>query len=352
MAILATRFARAPGLLLASGLLVLGCGRSGLDDLDLGGPTPPSGGVHTSSCTPGSTNGTPVTLASDGSQVMALAVDPTSVYWLDAQGNVMKVSKCGGTATTLASAGTAYGSSGGGTGLTIDSENAYWVDDPGDVLAVPLAGGTPTTLASNVPNASGITVQGSDLYWVTPSLVEAMPIQGGARSTLAMNSPYSPWTYAFWPNVPAADDTSIYWIAGDGVCSVPRAGGAVVTLATGRAGAGLAIDDANVYWCATGDASTPVLRTPKTGGPSVTLATDQLGATAFAVDAQNVYWAIGGLPEGSVMRVPIAGGTPVTLASGSEVDPVVLDDTSVYWAEYDGTPTTPGTASVMRLSPK
>jgi hypothetical protein len=352
VAILVTRSRLAPGLLLATGLLVFGCSRSGLGDLDLGGPNASGGsssGVHTSSCTPGTTNGAPMALATDASPVMALAVDATSVYWLDWQGNVMKVSKCGGTATTLASAGPAYGGTnasgaGGGAGLAIDSENAYWADSPGDVLAVPLAGGRPTTLASNVPGVAGMTLRNTELYWVRGFGVEAMPIQGGVPSLLAKTFDYSPS-----PSIPAADDTSIYWVADDGVFRVPWAGGAMATLAKASPiTAGLAIDDANVYW----SEGASILSTPKTGGPSVTLATDQIGATGFAADGQNVYWTIGSpASTGAVVRVPVAGGSLVVLASGPWFGPIALDDTSVYWAQAD-VPVGSGTASVMRLSPK
>jgi hypothetical protein len=257
----------------------------------------------------------------------------------------MKVSKCGGTATTLATAGTAFGSSGGGFGLALDATNAYWVDDPGDVLAVPLAGGKATTLASNASDVLGLTLAGGNLYWLTPSVVEALPIQGGAPSTVAMSASSS-------PNTPAADDTSIYW-GGDGIFSVSRAGGTVTTLATTRqVSTGLAIDDANVYWCAFSEASTPILSTPKTGGPSVTLATGQVGATAFAADGLNVYWTINE-GVGAVMKVPVSGGAPVTLASAPTPGPIVLDDTSVYWAQSNGPPASENaTPSIMRLTPK
>jgi hypothetical protein len=333
----------APGLLLATGLLAFGCGRTGLYELETAGNggSGSSSGVDTLGCSTG--DGTPMALATEPNQVMGLAVDATNVYWLDSQGSVMKVSKCGGTPTTIATAGTAYGSSGGGFGLAVDATRAYWADDPGDLLAVPLAGGTPTTLDSNAWNVLGLTLSGSDLYWVTPSVVASLPIQGGAPVTLGTPS-------AIAQGPPVVDDTNIYWV-GNGVFSMPRAGASVTRLAASGPSTGLAIDDANVYWCANSLEHEPIMSTPKTGGPSVTLASDQLGANGFAADGQNVYWT---LPVfGAVMKVPIAGGTPITVASAPSPTAIALDDTSIYWAQFYGTPTTTGnTATVMRLRPK
>ncbi|HTQ44696.1 MAG TPA: hypothetical protein VMI75_18170 [Polyangiaceae bacterium] len=338
--------ARAPALLFASGLLAFGCGRSALYDFETTGHTGSgsssgsSSGVGTMSC--GSGNGTPVVLATGPHPMTSLAVDATNVYWVDLLGSVMKVSKCGGVPTTLATAGTA-GSGGGSAGLAVDSTRAYWADDPGDVLAVPLSGGTPTTLATDTPQVMGLAVGGSDLYWVRPFVVESIPVQGGALATLGMPG-------AITQGPPAVDDTSIYWV-GDGIFSMLRTGGAVTTLAAMPFVRGLAIDDANVYWCASSLSNAPIMSTPKAGGISVTLATDQSGAFAFAVDGLNVYWT--DPARNLVMKVPIAGGVPVTVASAPMLTGIVLDDTSVYWAQYTNTSTPSGSAaSVMKLSPK
>ena len=45
------------------------------------------------------------------------------------------------------------------------------------------------------------------------------------------------------------DDLNVYWTANDGtVQSVPLAGGAVTTIATGLNPCGLALDSTTVYW--------------------------------------------------------------------------------------------------------
>jgi hypothetical protein len=337
----------APALLIASGLLAFGCGsRTGFDELAAGGigSSGSSGGVATMGC--GEGNGTPVVLATTGpNQVMNLAVGATSLYWVDESGAVMKMSKCGGSATTIASAGPFYGSSSGGSmGFAVDSSRVYVAGSAGDLFTVPLSGGAPTTLATT-NNVLGLAVSGGDLYWVAdgPSLVGSVPVQGGAPVTLAMAPPIAQGT-------PAADDSSIYWV-GNGVFSTPRAGGAVTTLAVAQQpSTGLAIDDANVYWCANSSQTSTIMSTPKTGGPSVTLVSEQTGATQFATDGKNVYWA--NPLSTAVMKVPVAGGSPVTVAVVSDPGAIALDDTSVYFAQFTGSGTGPGASSVMKLSPK
>jgi len=336
--------------LIAGGLLAFGCGsRTGIDELAAGGigSSGSSGGVTTMGC--GDGNGTPVVLTTTGpNQVIDLAVDATSLYWVDASGAVMRMSKCGGSATTIASAGPYYGSSSGGsTGLAVDSARVYVAGSAGDLFTVPLSGGAPTTLVSTT-NVLGLTVSGADLYWVAnpptaPSIVGSVPVQGGAPATLATAPPIA-------QGLPAVDDSSIYWV-GNGIFSTPRAGGAVTTLAVAQQpSAGLAIDDANVYWCANSSQASVIMSTPKTGGPSVTLVPDQIGASQLATDGQNLYWT--NPLAGAVMKVPVAGGSPVTIAVVSDPGAIVLDDTSVYWAQFTGASAGPGTTSIMKLSPK
>jgi hypothetical protein len=322
----------------------LGCGsRSDLAEMlaARGGSGSASGGGSVALSCAG--NGTPLVLATDSSQVIGLAVDAKNVYWLDAQGNVMKVPKCGGTATTIANAGNAWGYGLGA--FTTDATSVYWVAGANVVLAAPLSGGTPATLGSTVETL-GLTVKGADLYSVTRRFVVALPVQGGTPSKVAESS-----TYAL--GAPAADEANVYWV-GDGIFSAPRTGGTATTLAaTPEVAKGLAIDDANVYWCDSLGQYAPIIRTPKSGGPSVTLAANQFGATGFATDGDDVYWTIDAA-QGAVVKVAVDGGSVVTLASATSPRAIAVDDSGgVYWAEFQGAPnTSDGPASVMRLSSK
>jgi alpha-galactosidase len=70
---------------------------------------------------------------------------------------------------------------------------------------------------------------------------------------------------------------------------MPKAGGAITTLASGLGGPRRIVADAtHLYW--TDDVDNTVMKVPIAGGAPTVLATGQMGANAIAVDATHVYW--------------------------------------------------------------
>jgi hypothetical protein len=288
---------------------------------------------------------TVVTLVSgDEACPINIVVDATSVYWTSNGGSVMKVPIDGGTPTTLASGpGTPWG-------IAVDATNVYWVDvgglgDDGSVMKVPLAGGTPVVLASGqITNRAGsMAIDATRIYWSTDQGVAAMALAGGTPELIVSTET---------PKILGVDPTSVYW-AGytSGILEAPLDGGAMMTLAPGTVYAGT-LRGTSLYYLVGPD----VMTVPIAGGAPVTLASGN-GPEGIAVDSTRVYWTDsldivadgGSVVEGRVMSVPLAGGTPTTLASAlPSPNAIAVDATSVYWGDGNGV----GTCSIKKLSPK
>jgi hypothetical protein len=203
-----------------------GSGSSGSDPGDGSGASAESG-----TCSAGRAA---ITLASGQSNPIGVAVDTTSVYWIDIGGNVMKVALIGGTAMTLASDDV------GPWAIALDATSVYWTNiggggPTGTVMKVSLGGGTATTLASGQSYPFGIVTDATSVYWTGRGPTAAFP--GGFPS----------------PPPPANAGT---------VMKRPLGGGAATTLACGQSDpSGIAVDATSVYW--TNPTSGTVMKLPK-----------------------------------------------------------------------------------------
>lgn len=144
------------------------------------------------------------------------------------------------------------------------------------------------------------------------------------------------------------DTGRVYWIPGAGAASggtvlaVPKAGGAVATLATGISQPeGLAQDDANLYFVSH---DVGVERVAKTGGSKALLLEDgTLDGGVFpefwlVVASPNLYYVGGqgtglyGLPlEGGGTPTPVAGASGLLGAPGTGYFAAAVDDTGIYY---------------------
>jgi hypothetical protein len=202
---------------------------------------------------------------SDGNFPNTLAIDETSVYW---------------------------------GAVTLESKQVSTGGVRGVVVRAPLAGGTQTTLASGTfePTYSMAT-DSSNLYWTATTngtgdgvfILMSAPLSGGKATTLLAG----PETLS---NAPPGAGTPLYiGIAGSSIYGVYDAltrraldGSSAVTLAPGFGGP-LVINGANVYWLSEGK----ILSVPRSGGDVVTLASGRKRAQSIAVDSTSVYWTEG-----------------------------------------------------------
>jgi hypothetical protein len=230
----------------------------------------------------------------------ALAVDGTSMYWMDQyHGAIYSAPNDGipdgGSPTLLAAV-----DGGGVTSMIIDSSRVYWTDyNAGKVYAAPLSGitdgGSPTLLAAPGGTPNGLATDGTNLYWTntTASAIQAVSLSDG---------------------------------------------GGPVTLASGvSAPSEIAVANGTIYFASA--SANDVYSFPSTvmtdgGTPPIFVATGPTTTTSFFYDGANVYWTTSGNPGGEVVYAP-PDGSPTTLALGmTSPGAIQVDVNDVYWSNF------------------
>ena len=185
------------------------------------------------------------------------------------------------------------------TELAQDDTALYWVElDTGTIRTIAKSGGVARTLVPNLSGAITVAVDGDRIYWVESA---------GVRSARKSDGGDVQHLDDMTSQVDEIDAdparARLLFIAGDGVQSIPEAGG--VRTKIGNASMGdLAI-----------------------------------GATRLAFTP----WKTGGL-----VVADLDGGHPQTFFAGAYEGRVAIDGDTIYWTDVM---TTPGEAGVHRLAP-
>lgn len=306
------RFSAAATLALASLLAGAGCGGSVETSSSQGGPGPGQP-ASPSDTTPSAPSHSPPPSSPDAYRVHGIAADYANVYFVDA-----------------------------GAGLS----------DSGRLLTRPASGGATTVLFGGDPGyrlEAAIALDDDFVYFAEQILsgaganhrVRRVPKGGGAAELLGTTLEV---------RALAVDGSDLFLSVFDGsgldeIRKMPKAGGAITTLATGQLWAGtLALTATDVLWARTGnDAATPGLfRTSKSGGAPVTAILETPNTGSIATDGRYVYFVapIGTTTDctldGDVERIDLAGGAPETLA---HAEPGALDVAIAYDpASFTATP--------------
>jgi hypothetical protein len=115
-----------------------------------------AGGVSVTIASGTAIDGDPTNMAAN------VAVNATGIYW-GAPSGIQGVLKGGAATTIVVGQGPENASS-----MTVDDSDVYWLHS-GDVMKAPLSGGPPITLATGQDNPGCIVVDATSVYWGTAS---------------------------------------------------------------------------------------------------------------------------------------------------------------------------------------
>lgn len=250
------------------------------------------------------TGGTPTTIVSSHPYSFSeITADGSNVYFTyedaNQSGYVAKATIAGGTITTIASNQQAPST------IAVNATTVYWVDGFGNLGFSPIATPSPQTLTPMMAQAgTGLALGSTDVYWASANdgLVSA-PLAGGQISTIFSGLVFGVAVDS--SNVYIANnatDNGFYSMGTNAILKAPVGGGTVSTLVAAKGPMGLVADGESVYWV---DYSGTLMKVDLKGNVVSTLVSSgvahlggEYGTHALSVDSTSVYVATGSADNG------------------------------------------------------
>jgi hypothetical protein len=268
------------------------------------------------------------TLAPAQTLTTCLAADATSIYWVEANGAVMKVPTAGGAATQVATGADKSSC------VVADGSGVYYAATTGGFATLHRSGTVIATGQHPLPEGKGFyAVHGGFLYFVTDvygpadaafsgkNAIVRVPTGGGAIEIVYTEVMGDPGGLA-------VDAANFYYSDMNGTFAAPRAGGAPVSLGTSvikrNAFTVSPMHIAIAEVAAIGMGNVAVMRLD---GMQRTVLLDRL-ITPLAVDDKGVYVSL----DGHVTRLALDGKSQLILAS-AQARAAVTDATSLYFTD-------------------
>lgn len=288
-----------------------------------------------------------MTLATGLGSVGELVSDDTYLYWRTPSA-AMRCAKtgCDGGPTIIADVEAGA--------LAVNATDIFWLELPaqyqGSVKRCAKAGcvGAPVAVVGALNSPTAIAADDADVYLLDMGIGQGLlscPSTGCDTPTKLASTDFDPTRIAL-------DSSAIYWTNkavedGGSVmrCDKPACASGPVVLADGLLSpTDIALDATRVYWITGPDAG--IWECPKTGpgGPTALSVAplNQVGLIGLAADGTYVYTR----REGDLTRCAVTGcSTPEVLVPGGGGNSIVVDDTSLYWADPDA-------GTIMKLTPK
>jgi hypothetical protein len=236
--------------------------------------------------------------------------------------------------------------------IAINSTYAFAGDFDGfqgnAIYRVPLAGGGQTVIGhSPLQTPTRFAADETSVYWFAGDQntlsIFRVPADGSA-APVALASPTD-----FGAGTPILQGGVLYWASTTGIYSLSTQGGPIVTLRSASMGIPLALlpDGSQMYFWS----SAQIMSAPPGGGTPIAIAELHGYPQQFALDSTDLYYSAG--PQ--VGTVPLAGGTPSPLVDSMDptlvINRMVLDSDNIYLA-INGSNLMLPTGSIMQLTKK